>query len=511
MMIIGINTRELTLRAAVLLAAAMLCVSPALAQSPDQQGQAQQGQSQQQAQPGNSSQTNSQTSSQTTSQTTSQTSSQTNVQTPAPDPLKPKNPDGTDVNPALDQDQNPESETVSSADSQITQIGTANPLSTAGRFRWGPLALGASDIRGAVDLIRPSNAAEGPSQTNILSLFETNIVLDQRFGRNRLALQYSPRVAISNGQVAYDYLNQNFAIDSYYLLGSRWSLSLRDRFLTASNSGLQGGVFADANAITSTTLQNDFLDNRETFLTNSASATLSYGVSPRTVLTFSPSVDYSRTSGLNPATTLNNGTNVSGLNSGAEVRVQHLISPLTTIGAYVSLRFVQFNGFLPASSYYTAGFSLSHQLTATTGFNLNLGATQTVFSGQQKYWETTGSVAFFKTFQRSRLSILYTRGQPAAGYVTNYLSQRVDGILHVLVSPRMSFDAGVGYEGELSAQDKVSGTYVTGGAEYLLGPTWSVFSSFAYKYQVSNNIQLFAGTREFASLGLRWYPNAGSR
>ena len=167
-----------------------------------------------------------------------------------------------------------------------------------GRYHWGPLSLGSSDVRAAVDVIRPTNVAEGPAETDILSLIETSINFDKQIGaNNRLTFQYLPRIAVTNGQVAYDYLNQNVAIDSYFLLSPRWTLGLSDQFVLTSNQGLTGGAFADASAVTSTTLQNVFLNANDTYLTNVAAAALSYSASPRTIVIITPSLVYQHTSG----------------------------------------------------------------------------------------------------------------------------------------------------------------------------------------------------------------------
>ena len=123
-------------------------------------------------------------------------------------------------------------------ETQINQLNSANPLSDIGRYHWGPLFLGSSDTREAVDVLRPSNVAlEGPAQTDVLTLFETTIAFNDQFGRNRLTFQYLPRVAITNGQVAYDYLNQNVGINTVFLLGDRWTLGLADRFTATSDAG----------------------------------------------------------------------------------------------------------------------------------------------------------------------------------------------------------------------------------------------------------------------------------
>src|ERR1700726_2973823 len=49
---------------------------------------------------------------------------------------------------------------VAPPQTQIYQIGTASLLSPVGRYHWGPLSLGSSDVRAAVDVIRPTNPLE---------------------------------------------------------------------------------------------------------------------------------------------------------------------------------------------------------------------------------------------------------------------------------------------------------------------------------------------------------------
>src|SRR5580704_19748880 len=71
---------------------------------------------------------------------------------------------------------------VAPPQTQIYQIGTASLLSPVGRYHWGPLSLGSSDVRAAVDIIRPTNVAEGPAETDVLSLIETSINFDKQLG-----------------------------------------------------------------------------------------------------------------------------------------------------------------------------------------------------------------------------------------------------------------------------------------------------------------------------------------
>jgi hypothetical protein len=402
---------------------------------------------------------------------------------------------------------------VAPPQTQIYQIGTASLLSPIGRYHWGPLSLGSSDVRAAVDVIRPTNVAEGPAETDVLSLIETSINFDKQIGaNNRLTFQYLPRIAVTNGQVAYDYLNQNVAIDSYFLLSPRWTLGLSDQFVLTSNQGLTGGAFADASAVTSTTLQNVFLNTNDTYLTNVAAAALSYSSSPRTIVIITPSLVYQHTSGFTNTEIGSipplDGDAFSSFNVTFDARFRYLVDARTSVGAYASTSLVQFSGLIPTSTYYTFGGSITRQLTMTTGVALDLGITESVFQSRQQYWSPSGTVTFFKVLRHGRISAVYTRGLPASGYVSNNLTQRVDAIAHYTFSPRLFVDTGFGYEAQDSGPDIVSGKYATGEMDYVLAPQWTVFGTYAYKIQNSNDIQVFSGTTNFASFGLRWTPNS---
>jgi hypothetical protein len=404
---------------------------------------------------------------------------------------------------------------VAPPQTQIYQIGTASLLSPVGRYHWGPFSLGSSDVRAAVDVIRPTNPLEGPAETDILSLIETSINFDKQLGaNNRFTFQYLPRIAVTNGQVAYDYLNQNVAINSYFLLAPRWTLGLSDQFVLTSNQGLTGGAFADASAVTSTTLQNVFLNTNDTYLTNVAAASFSYTPSSRTLLTLTPSLVYQHTSGftdtLDQDLPPDQGSAFSSLNVTFDARFRYLLNARTSVGAYASTSLVQFNGLLPTSTYYTFGGSVSRQLTMTTGVALDVGITESVFQARQQYWSPSGTITFFKVFPHGRIAAVYTRGLPASGYVSNNLTQRADVIAHYMFSPRVLVDAGFGYEAQDSGPEIVSGKYATGELDFVLAPRWTVFGTYAYKIQDSNNIQIFAGTTNFASFGLRWNPNSGA-
>jgi len=394
---------------------------------------------------------------------------------------------------------------VVAPETQINQAGTANPLSlSVGHLRWGSLYIGDSDARGVVDVIRPSNGK--PSTTNVLSLMRSSLIFDKEFGKSRLALQYQPRIGVANGQVAFDYLNQTAAADTYFLLSPHWTMGLFDHFTYSNNASLIGGVFADANTVTSTTIQNNFLDGTASWLSNSSGVSFSDTITPRTVLTVSPALNYSRTSGFAGA----KGAVFSNLDYATSVGVRHAISPRTSLLADYTNKLSRFKGTAQNSVYNTYEVGGIHQFTQTIGANAAIGVTEVSYVGRSRLWTATGSVSVFKAFQRGNLSFVYSRGDTLSGFVTNHLGEREDVLYRYRLSRNLSTVVGGGYQRELQGGLSIAGKYLDGQLTYSLTPTLSVFTNYAYKLQSGNNFQVFAGTRTFFSGGIRWDPTVSS-
>ncbi|MFZ0637819.1 MAG: hypothetical protein WA755_07405 [Candidatus Acidiferrales bacterium] len=468
--------------------AALMCTAvPAFAQNPDQSSSSQ------------SDQNNGQNGGQATGQTPGQ-----------------KNPNGaasTDDNSAQ-QDQPATQEAPVPAvlaaptyQTQITAIGSANPLSSLGPYHWGPLFLGTSDVRGIVDTIKPAPGS-GPSQQDIVTLVDTTILFEKDWRQSRLVVQYMPRVAIDSGQVAYDYLNQSASVDTSFPLSSRWVMAITDRFTSSSSQGLAGGVFADANAVTASTLQTNFLDSSETWIYDTFAVPFSYAASANTTLTLSPEFVYAKTSGISES----EGGDISTIEYGANAVLQHAVSARTSIGLTYTFRQSEFTAQIPTSDYQTFWFNAAHQFTPTFGITGQIGLTYAKYNGGSGYWTTTGTAAIFKTFHRSSVSLLYSRGQSTFGYVTNALTDRADAILRYQMFRRLAVVGDAGYQRQLSSLDAVNGKYASGEVDLILTRTLVGFGNYAYKFQNSeNNPQLYDGVQSFASIGLRWDPNVGER
>ncbi|MFZ0735614.1 MAG: hypothetical protein WA002_01535 [Candidatus Acidiferrales bacterium] len=470
--------------------AAIMCTAvPAFAQNPDQGSSPQ----------SNQNQDNSQNGGQATGQTPGQ-----------------KNPNGaasTDDNSAQ-QDQPATQEAPVPAvlvaptyQTQINTIGSANPLSSLGAYHWGPLFLGTSDVRGIVDTIKPAPGF-GPAQQNIVTLVDTTILFEKDWRQSRLAVQYMPRVAVDSGQVAYDYLNQSASVDTYFPLSSRWLMGITDHFTSSSSQGLAGGVFADANAVTASTLQTNFLDSSETWIYDTFAIPFSYEVNANTTLTLSPEFVYAKTSGISES----EGGDISTIEYGANAMMTHAVSARTSIGFTYMFRQSEFTAQIPTSDYQTFWFNAAHQFAPTFGITGQIGLTYSSYNGGSGYWTTTGTASIFKTFHRSSISLLYSRGQSTFGYVTNALTDRADAIVRYQLFQRLSLVGDAGYQRQLSSIDSVNGKYASTEIDYTLTRTLFGFASYAYKFQNgANNPQLYDGVQTFASIGLRWDPNVGER
>ena len=392
----------------------------------------------------------------------------------------------------------------------IRAIGTASPLSAfEGRWKWGPLYLGESDARAVYDSIRPTDAATSGIQAsnNVLSLYSTSLILDKEWSRSRIAVQYQPRLAIAPGQVSFDYMNQNANFTTYFQLTPRWTMGIFDGFYYTNTDSMLGALYADADAVSLISVQNVVLDTSAKYLSDAGGVSFSYALTPRTYVSFSPGGGYTRTSGLSIA----NGSEISrtSLTFGASVR--HIISPRTTIGFEYTDNYSQFTSNLPLSQYHSFGITYIHQFTATIGASILAGATLSTYSGEGSYWTSSGAISVFKSFRRASISAVYSRGQYLGGYVTNHIGDRADVLYRQRLSMRLGFTGSIGYQRELSGSTGAYGKYGEGEVNYELTPSTGLFADYVYKIQTGDTVQLFNGSRDFISAGIRWSPGVTGR
>ncbi len=264
--------------------------------------------------------------------------------------------------------------------------------------------------------------------------------------------------------------------------------------------------FLDAEAATGTTLQNSFVDGPDTLLSNSTAVTFGHQLSSRTRLSFGSAFGYSHLSGSSHPSLSNRIYTGSG-------GLEHSLSATKTVGVSYSFQQIEASGAYGGTGYHTFSSGYSQQLTPSWRVGLAVGASTGRFLGATRQWSAVGSLSLSRTFSRSNLSFIYSRGHGFSGYVSNGYTDRADLGWGVGISRRMHARIGAGYERNVSTLQtpvaspiRHSAKYAIGQMDYRLSSQLSWFVSYGYKNQLSDDPQLFTGGRNFVSTGIRWYP-----
>src|ERR1051326_351868 len=126
---------------------------------------------------------------------------------------------------------------------EIRQLGSANLLSSdVSLFHFGPLHVASVEFSQAYDGI-------GSDTSHLLSTFRTGLVAEHTLHRSRLALQYSPRLTIADGQVLQNFSNQDSSLDTLFMLSPRLSVAIYDQFQLLRTTNLDSDSFLSADPI----------------------------------------------------------------------------------------------------------------------------------------------------------------------------------------------------------------------------------------------------------------------
>lgn len=375
--------------------------------------------------------------------------------------------------------------------SQVRELGTANFLtSNFGLWHWGPLSMGSAEIFQAYGF-GSGNVSE------VLTEMRSNMVAQHRFGRNNYTFQYSPTLTISNGQVIDNLSNQDSSLDTFYLLTPRLGLALNDHFQIFDTNYLDGTSFFSADAVTSQSEQNAFLQSAtgSRYLTNSAGASLSYSLSATTHVSIAPTYTYSRVTGISNPLLSNT--------YGASINLMHAVSATKSIGAYYGYETIHIeqHGGPSVTPFDNAGITYSQQLTPTWGFTGSFGAFEEGLAGGSR-WSGSGNASTTKSFGKSSVALAFFRGQGLAGVITNDTTNRVDLIYRYPLTRKMRVEVGTGY----LTFTNVRGLYNTVTVNWDVRPNMSWYASASYKDQHGDGNQIGSLTSNFIMIGLRWHP-----
>jgi len=399
------------------------------------------------------------------------------------------------------------------ADSYIRQIGTSGVL--AGNregIGLGSLYIASAGVSGIVDQLVGANTT--PSATYTTTVLQTTVVYDHRIGASRLALQYQPNMAISQGQVVSNFSNQNTSLDWLIYTRPRWNVRFSDGFLYQYTQQSLGFPYFDLNPVTSGAATNNFLDGPRRWLSNSASLSIAYALSRRASIAITPGYTFSE-SGVG-------ATLARGSSYGGSANWNYRTSERQTVG-------VQYTGQLlheagrgtstlttvsPTDTiFHTIAGTAERQLSATFFARIALGATTSASSQAARQWSFYGTLGLVKQMGRSSLGFNYSRGDTLSnGLIANEYADRFDLTYQRQLSRRLNWSAGGGYLQQVQSGG-FSAWYATSDVQFLLAPRAGLFAAFDYnrKNQVVNANNLFVGDRNTYSFAIRWQPGRIAR
>jgi hypothetical protein len=330
------------------------------------------------------------------------------------------------------------------------------------------------------------------------SVLRASIIYDRMIGRNRLEIEYAPRLTIINGTVGSDYLNQTGSLNWVQTLSPRWTLGLSNSVGYFSVRHLYGDYFLDVNTVTPGTVPSSFLDGGGSWFNTNSQVTLAYAISPTSSLSISPNFAYSHVTG-----TLNGEVPTNIYQYGAELDWKKQLTPHRSINAVYYYRVVQDH--TDTVPYQNGQVGITQELGPSTVFGANVGLISAGFGSGRDY-ALSGSVQLTRRFGHSEASIGYYRGMPLFSELASQgYSQWVQGNFRVDLSRRWYWSAQGGYEDSMTSKIvDVSGKFASTEVGYRITPQISGFFSYAYKTQGGSDPRLLTGTRSYYLGGVRW-------
>jgi hypothetical protein len=391
-------------------------------------------------------------------------------------------------------------------------LNSASPLGgDNGPLQWGWVSVRSISFLEYFDTVSAANPGM-PSASESLnaSQLSTAIVVSHAFGTshtNQFALQYTPSLLVTNGHVYTNTLNQTAGVDTTFQLTPRLGLKLSDRFTYYGSQRDFSGVSLDVNYAIGTSVTNNFLNGPGSVLDNTTSASVSYLLSPLTMITVSPSVGYQNQSGAT-----NSQENVSAIYAGGTLNVAHALSASQTVGINYMSEYATYTGAATATTPQTNSNGVLQDLEVTYGkkiaatwrFNLGFGFSSN--SGVDAQTGFAASAGISKSFNRMDFGVSYHRGHQFNGYITAGGTDRVDAVNTVRWSRRLTTNSSAAYFRSEGVGPSTSGFYATEQGSFRLTPSLSLTGGFAYTKQTGDGTLVVNGNSRLSSVGLTWSP-----
>jgi hypothetical protein len=393
-------------------------------------------------------------------------------------------------------------------DAQIHPAGKTVPwLGSGSPLQWGPFSVGNFSYQHVNDSFQPIGTQ--PPADISLNILRTSLIFDHYFsGKQRVVLQYEPQLATLNGKIA-----GNAGFDNALMLGTtfqttpRLTMTLKDAFADVHSRQLYPPGYLAVDEQAGNLIQNNFLQNAGSYLSNEVAVVASYLLSPKTTLTVSPDYKYIKTTNDQEVIYLANGHQIANT-----VALTHALTERQSIGALYTIEVLRQNDAagIPGNSYFhTGGLSYANRLSATWWIRGVFGVNAARYPGNTPSTNTyAGSLSVVKTFTTATVSLGYSRGRVDSNFLTAHIGDLVQAAYTQHLTKRLAWNGGLGYYREVGADPRNMGKTAGAGLEFEILRNVFLEGSYAHLFQKSSTPQLLSGTRNTVILAVKWEPRA---
>ena len=395
-------------------------------------------------------------------------------------------------------------------DAQIHPAGQAVPwLGSSSPLRWGDFSIANFSYNYVIDDFQPFGGE--PSEDINLNILRTSLVFEHYFGKQHLLLQYDPQLAVLNGKVAGNAgMDNEVVLGTTFQLTPRFTFVVKDAFVQMHSRQLYPPDYLVVDQEGGNLIQNNFLQNAGSYLTNTVTGIGVYQWSPRDTLTFSSSFKYAHAAGDND---INNNALVENGDDFAEsVAFTHRLTLRQTIGAIYTLELFRQteNVPVPGNTYFHTieGF-YGIQVAETWAVRGEFGENFTFYpNGVPPLRALAGGVSIVKNFKNDmgNFALGYTRGRTQDNFLTAHIGDLVQAVYSQHLLKHLVWNSGAGYYREAGADPRDMGKMVDTSLGYEFIPNFFLSGQYAYLFQRATTVDLLSGRRDTIILGLKWEP-----
>jgi hypothetical protein len=389
-------------------------------------------------------------------------------------------------------------------DSQIHPAGRALPwYGSSTPLQWGPFSIRDIAYDHIYDRFFPS--VPSPSEDINIDIFRASLVFDKAFGGQRIVLQYVPQLAILNGAPANNGgFNNNVLLGTTFQISPRLTIALREQFTQVHSRELYPPDVLAVDQQAGNLIQNDYLQNAGSYLSNTVGAVVNYNLTPRLTLTVSPNYTYTDVTNKNGVNYVANGNNIA-----VKASVVYALTPRQNLGVVYGFEALRASGVADAgqTDFTTAALYYGYQISKTWWFRGSIGANRTTYGqGIQPQDTTGGDVSVLKVFGPSTFALAYERGRTPTNFITANVANRGDATYFIHLTRRLTWNTGAGIYNEVGTGPLNRGSYALSGMDFGLSPSLVLHAGYSYSYQRSSTPQLLSGIRNTCVASIRWEP-----